>query len=70
MLPPPSLDHAIYEQPLMYSTLMYCSVICLFSDQLVFQLDSETQNILIEKYYDLDSSVVRYCFTLMYSTRL
>ena len=31
----------------------------MFSDQLVFQLDSETQNFLIEKYYALDSSVVR-----------
>ena len=31
----------------------------MFSDQLVFQLDCDTQNILIEKYYALDSSVVR-----------
>ena len=31
----------------------------MFSDQLVFQLDSETQNLLIEKYYALDSGVVR-----------
>jgi len=31
----------------------------IFSDQLVFQLDSDTQNLLIEKYYALDSIVVR-----------
>jgi len=31
----------------------------MFTDQLIFQLDNDTRDILIEKYYDLDSSVVR-----------
>lgn len=31
----------------------------MFTDQLIFQLDHDTRDILIEKYYDLDSSVVR-----------
>jgi len=41
----------------MWETMLHHPI--MFSDQLVFQLDSETQNFLIEKYYALDSSVVR-----------
>ena len=42
----------------------------MFSDQLVFQLDSETQNFLIEKYYALDSLVVRELLGRKFSSRL
>jgi len=31
----------------------------MFSEQLVFQLDADTQNLLVERYYNLDNSVVR-----------
>ena len=41
----------------------------MFSDQLVFQLDCDTQNILIEKYYALDSSVVRELLGKKFSNR-
>jgi len=42
----------------------------IFSDQLVFQLDSDTQNLLIEKYYALDSVVVRELLGRKFSSRL
>jgi len=42
-----SLWEAMLHQPIM------------FSEQLVYQIDCETQNVLVEKYYDLDSQVVR-----------
>ena len=42
----------------------------MFSEQLVFQLDSETQNLLIEKYYALDDSVVRELLGRKFSSRL
>ena len=42
----------------------------MFSDQLVFQLDSSTQSQLIEKYYSLDSNVVRELVGRKFSSRL
>jgi len=46
-----------YRQFTMWETMLHHPI--MFSDQLVFQLDSETQNFLIEKYYALDNSVIR-----------
>jgi len=42
----------------------------MFSEQLVFQLDSDTQNLLVERYYNLDNSVVREILGKKLSSRL
>ena len=42
----------------------------MFSSQSVFQLDCDTQNILIEKYYALDSAVIRELLGKKFSNRL
>jgi len=42
----------------------------MFGDQLIFQLDHDTRDILIEKYYDLDGSVVRELLGKKLSSRL
>jgi len=42
----------------------------MFGDQLTFQLDHDTRDILIEKYYDLDSSVMRELLGRKLSSRL
>ena len=42
----------------------------MFSSQCVFQLDCHTQNVLIEKYYALDSTVVRELLGRKFSNRL
>lgn len=42
----------------------------MFSEQLTFQLDSETQSLLVEKYYALDNSVVREVLGRKLSSRL
>jgi len=52
----------------MWETMLHHPI--MFSDQLVFQLDSETQNFLIEKYYALDSSVIRELLGKKLSSRL
>ena len=49
--------HDNYRLFNLWETMLHQPI--MFSEQLVFQLDSETQNLLIEKYYALDDSVVR-----------
>ena len=60
--------HDNYRLFNLWETMLHQPI--MFSDQLVFQLDSGTQNLLIEKYYALDSAVVRELLGKKFSSRL
>ena len=60
--------HDNYRLFNLWETMLHQPI--MFSEQLVFQLDSETQNLLIEKYYALDDCVVRELIGRKFSSRL
>lgn len=60
--------HDNYRLFNLWETMLHQPI--MFSEQLVFQLDSETQNLLIEKYYALDDCVVRELLGRKFSSRL
>lgn len=60
--------HDNYRLFSLWETMLHQPI--MFTDQLVFQLDSDTQNLLIEKYYALDGSVLRELIGRKFSSRL